>query len=74
MAADENASIVTAPQIAVPRRNTIRTPADLVGYFGGLKRAPLLAPSALLRFGSSERDDGCDGHEADEHKDHATTR
>jgi hypothetical protein len=38
----------------------------LVGLFGALARAPL--PSPLLRYSSSERDDGRDGHKADEHK------
>jgi hypothetical protein len=44
----------------------------LVGFFGVLARAPFFCPS-LLRYGSSERDNGRDGHNADEHKDHAAT-
>jgi hypothetical protein len=43
----------------------------LVGFLGVLARAPF-CPS-LLRYGSSERDNGRDGHNADEHKHHAAT-
>jgi hypothetical protein len=43
----------------------------LAGFFGVLARTPF-CPS-LLRYGSSERDSGRDGHKADEHKHHAAT-
>jgi hypothetical protein len=34
----------------------------LVGFLSALERAPLFCLSPLLRYGSSERDDGRDGH------------
>jgi hypothetical protein len=61
MATDENASVITAPQIVAFKRNTIITP--LID-FGRLRRragARAFFSSPLLRYGSSERDDGRDG-------------
>jgi hypothetical protein len=48
MATDEKDIVITAPQIAALKRNTIRTPRlILVGLFGVLARAPFLPiPSA----------------------------
>jgi hypothetical protein len=40
----------------------------LVGLIGVLSRAPFFLPIPLLRYGSIERDDGREGHKADEHK------
>jgi hypothetical protein len=45
----------------------------LIGLFGVLTRAPFFLPFPLLRDDSCGRDDGREGHKADEHKHRVAT-